>query len=212
MQNDWKLILKVVLGSALLMFAVIWGLTKVGGQTSGLKVDEAVLLSGARWIKENGDPKVTVVKFSDIQCPVCKVAEAETKEINEMQGVRVVVRHYPLPASLHKYALISAKAAEAGRVLGKGWEMMALLFEKQEEWSVSNKPEELFAQYAKSLGLDEKQFTETMNSSEVANFVQTDADVAASLRLTGTPTIFVNGEQVGSPFVVDKVKQLLSNQ
>lgn len=208
--NDWKLILKVVLGSSLLMFLVIWGLSKMASPTSTLKIDESVLLSGARFVKENGETKVTVVKFSDMECPVCKAAEAETKELFDMPGVKIVMRQFPLPASVHKNALISAKAVEAGRVMGKGWEMMDLIFEKQSEWSGSGKPEDLFVQYAKSLGLDDKKFMEAMNSSEVANFVQTDLDLATSLRLTGTPTIFVNGEQVGSPFVVDKVKQLLS--
>ncbi len=194
------------------MFLVIWGLSKMASPTSALKVEEQVLLNGARFVKENGETKVTVVKFSDMECPVCRAAEAETKELFNMPGVKIVMRQFPLPSSVHKYALISAKAVEAGRVMGKGWEMMDLVFEKQAEWSASSKPEELFVQYAKSLGLDDKKFIETMNSNEVANFVQTDLDLATSLRLTGTPTIFVNGEQVGSPFVVEKVKQLLGEK
>lgn len=201
--------MKVVGGSALLLLAVIFGLTKMAGTENTLKVDEKVLLEGARFIKENGEVKVTVVNFADIQCPVCKAAHAETKELFDKPGVRVVLRQFPLPATLHKYALISAKAVEAGRIMGKSWEMLDLMFEKQEEWSVASKPEELFGTYAKSLGLDEKIFLETMNSKEVSEFVNTDLALANSLRLSGTPTIFVNGEQVGAPFVVDKVKELL---
>ena len=48
-----------------------------------------------------------------------------------------------------------------------------------------------------------------MKSKEVADFVQADANLAANLQLSGTPTIFINGEQVGVPFVLDKVKELL---
>ncbi len=210
--NDWKLILKVTIGSAVLLLLIIWGLSKMSGPGGELKVDEKILTDGARFVKENGETKVTVVKFSDIQCPSCKAAEIATKELFDMPGVKIVMRHYPLPANVHKYALISAKAVEAGRVLGKGWEMMSLMFEKQEEWSGSSKPEDLFAGYAKSLGLDEKIFKEKLKSSEVSDFVSIDARLADSLRLSGTPTFFVNGEQVGSPFVVDKVKQLLEGK
>lgn len=212
MTNDWKLILKVVGGSVILLAIIIFGLSKMSGTGSALKVDEKVLEDGARFVKENGDTKVTVVNFSDIQCPSCKAAHEQTAELFNMPGVKNILRLFPLPASLHKYALISAKAVETARIMGKGWEMVNLMFDKQEEWSVVNNPEDTFAVYAKNLGLDEKIFREKLNSAEVAKNVQTDADLAASLQLSGTPTIFVNGEQVGAPFVVDKVKQLLSGK
>jgi len=114
----------------------------------------------ARFVKENGETKVTVVNFSDMQCPSCKAADIQTKELFNMPGVKIVTRLFPLPSSLHRYALISAKAAEAARVLGKGFEMVAVLYDKQEEWSAVSKPEDNFADYAKSLGLDEKTFRE----------------------------------------------------
>jgi protein-disulfide isomerase len=208
--DDWKLILKVVLGSTLLLLVVMWGLSRMASPESSLKIDEQVLLDGARFVKENGEIKVTVVNFSDMQCPVCKAADQQTKELFEMPGVRVVTRLFPLPPSVHRYALVSARAVEAARTLGKGWEMMNVLYEKQAEWSESNKPEASFGEYAASLGLDEKVFLEALASKEVADNVQKDADLAASLQLSGTPTFFVNGEQVGTPFVVDKVKELLN--
>lgn len=201
--------MKVVLGCTLLIFVVIFGLTKMASPDSTLKVDEKVLLEGARFVKENGETKVTVVNFSDMQCPSCKLADLQTRELFDKPGVRVVTRLFPLPANLHPYALISAKAVESARIMGKGWEMMTVLYDKQEEWSAVDKPENSFAEYIKSLGLDEKIFLEKLNSKEVADNVQTDANLAASLQLSGTPTFFINGEQVGAPFVVDKVKELL---
>ncbi len=210
--NDWKLILKVTIGCAILLLLIIFGLSKMAGPEGGLSVDEKTLLDGARFVKENGETKVTIVKFSDIQCPSCKAAEIETKELFNMPGVRIVMRHFPLPANVHKYALISAKAVETGRIMGKGWEMMDLMFEKQDEWSAAKNPEDLFAGYAKSLGLDEKVFAQKLKSGEVSDFVNVDARLANSLRLSGTPTFFVNGEQVGTTFVVEKVKQLLENK
>ncbi len=195
------------------VLAAIFGLTKMSsGTTTATSVDMQQLLEGARFVRENGDTKVTVVSFSDIQCPSCKAAKEALKDLETMPGVRTVMRQFPLPPNVHKYALISAKAVEAGRVMGKGWEMMDLMFDKQSEWSDIKNPEKKFVEYAKSLGLEEKKFEETMNSKEVAEMVQIDASLAARLQLSGTPTIFVNGEQVGVPFVMDKVKEILNKK
>ncbi len=216
--NDIKNTLLIIGGSIVVVFAVIFGLTRMSGTTSTpvTTVDQQQLVDGARFIKENplaspASAMVTVVSFSDIQCPACKAAKQSLKELETTPGVRYVVRHFPLPPNIHKYALISAKAVEAGRVMGKGWEMMELMFDKQSEWSGASKPEKMFVEYAKSLGLDEKKFEEAMNSNEVAVMVQTDASLADRLQLSGTPTIFVNGELVGAPFVIEKVKGLLAN-
>lgn len=201
--------MKVIIGSAILLFVVIFGLSRMASPESTLKVDEKVLMEGARFVKENGETKVTVVNFSDMQCPSCKAADLQTRELFNKSGVKIVTRLFPLPASLHRYALISAKAVETARIMGKGWEMMTMLYDKQEEWSAVDKPEEKFVEYVKSFGLDGKIFLEKINSKEVADNVQADASLAASLQLSGTPTFFVNGEQVGAPFVADKVKELL---
>ncbi len=209
MTSDWKLVITVVIGSVVLLLAVIFGLTKMAGTGNSLVVEESVLLNGARFVKENGETKVTVVNFSDMQCPSCKIADVQVREIFNMPGVKIVTRMFPLPPSLHPYALISAKAAEAARIMGKGFEMIGLLYEHQDEWSKVSKPEEKFVEYAKSLGLDEKTVREKLGSSEVANNVQIDASLANTLQLSGTPTFYVNGEQVGSPFVVSKVKEIL---
>ncbi len=208
--TDIKNTLLIIGGSVVLVIAAIFGLTKMSSNTtSATTVDQNVLLEGARFVRENGETKVTVVSFSDIQCPSCKVAKVALKDLDTMSGVKTVMRHFPLPANVHKYSVISAKAVEAGRVLGKGWEMMEVMFEKQDVWSESKNPELLFVEYAKSIGLDGTKFEATMKSKEVADFVQADANLAANLQLSGTPTIFINGEQVGVPFVLDKVKELL---
>ena len=205
--NDWKLILKVILGSALLLGVIIFGLSKMAGTGTTLTVDQNKLLEGAKMIKENGVTKVTIVNFSDMECPACKIAHEQLDGLNNTAGVKTVLRYYPL--SIHKYGLISAKAVEAARVLGKGWEMADLLFSKQDEWSIDPKIEDKLASYAISLGLDEKTFRDKLNSAEVGAAVQQDVNLGNSLQLSGTPTIYVNGEQVAADFVVAKVNELL---
>ncbi|OGD84090.1 hypothetical protein A2572_03100 [Candidatus Collierbacteria bacterium RIFOXYD1_FULL_40_9] len=210
--TDLKNTLLIIGGSIVVVLAVIFGLTRMSGTstTSITSVDQQQLVDGARFVRDNGETKVSVVTFADIQCPSCKAAKESLKELETMPGVKYVVRHFPLPPNIHKHSLISAKAVEAGRVMGKGWEMMNLMFDKQTEWSGINKPERQFVEYAKSLGLDELKFEEAMNSNEVAVLVQTDASLANRLQLSGTPTIFVNGELVGAPFVMEKVKGILA--
>lgn len=207
MINDWKLVLKVILGSVALMLVVIWGLSRMGTASTTLSTDSVQLLNGATLIKENGETKVTVVVFSDMECPACKRADELMNDLKDMNGVKIVFRHFPL--NIHKYSLVTAKAVEAARVMGKGWEMIDLLFDKQDEWSSDPKIENKLTEYAKELGLDEKIFIENLNSASVSAAVTLDLNLGNSLRLPGTPTIFVNGEQVSSDFVVAKVTELL---
>ncbi len=210
MTNDWKLVLKVILGSVALMMVVIFGLSKMGGTTTSLTTDISQLLNGATLIKENGETKVTVVNFSDMECPACKRAHELMNSLNSTPGVKMVFRHFPL--GIHKNAPITARAVETARVMGKGWEMIDLLFSKQDEWSTDSKIEDKLVEYAKTLGLDEKIFKDSLNSASVSAAVQQDINLGDSLKLSGTPTVYVNGEQVAADFVVAKVTELLKQQ
>lgn len=205
--NDWKLILKIVLGFSALMIVVIFGLTKMAGEGTTLTAEQNRLLEGAKLVKENGETKVTVVNFSDMECPACKRAHELTAGLSSLAGVKVVFRHFPL--SIHPYAPITATAVEAARQMGKGWEMIDLLYEKQNEWSAEAKIEDKLIEYAKSLNLDENEFKMRLESTESASVVKQDIDLGDSLQLSGTPTIYVNGEQVAADFVEAKVKELL---
>jgi len=209
MTSDWKLVLKVILGSVALMALVIFGLSKMGG-TTNLTADMTQLLNGATLVRENGETKVTVIVFSDMECPACKRADQLMKSIKETSGVKIVFRHFPL--SIHKNSQITARAVESARVMGKGWEMIDLLFDRQEEWSADSKIEVKLAGYAKELGLDEKVFLDNLQSASVSATVAFDLNLGNSLRLPGTPTIYVNGEQVSPDFVVAKVTEFINKQ
>lgn len=185
------------------------GLSKISSGGSGtIKASVDDLVNGARWIVTTGESKVTVVEFSDIQCPACKDAEPTSVELRKTAGVKFVYRHFPL-ITIHKNAWKGARAIEAARIMDKGWEMMALMFDKQTEWADSDRPEEMFAKYAKSLGLDEKVFDSKQKGDETDKLVGEDSSLGNRLQLSGTPTFFVNGEQVGRPYLLDKVKSLL---
>lgn len=208
MASDWKLVTNVILGSVLLVGLVIFGLSKMTSSGNVGFSDREILLEGAKLVKENGEIKVDVVVFSDMQCPACKMADELIEGLESMNGVRYVFRHYPLP-SIHKYAQISARAVEAAREMNKGFGMLDLLFDTRDEWSSEPKIEDKLVEYAKLLELDEKMFREKLSSSEVSNVVLADSNLGDSLRLSGTPTIIVNGEQISADFVMAKVSQLL---
>jgi protein-disulfide isomerase len=209
MTNDWKLVMKVILGSVFLVVIVIFGLSKMGGDTTKLSADQTLLTEGALFVKENQEVKVNVVIFSDMQCPACARAHELMGGARDIKGVRFVFRHYPL--SIHPNAPITARAVEAARLMGKGWEMVDLLFDKQGEWSASSKVDEKLLEYASGLGLNKEVFKEALSSASVSATVQKDLLLGDSLRLSGTPTVYVNGEQVAADFVVSKVNDLLKD-
>lgn len=207
--ENWKTILGVFGASLVLVVVMAVGLSKLsgdGGETIRVPVEQ--LTEGGRWEVTTGEPRVTVVEFSDIQCPACKAAEPISKELRTTAGVRFVYRHFPL-FTIHKNAWKGARALEGARLMGKGWEMMALMFDKQSEWSDLGNPDEKFIGYAKELGLDEAEFREKYTSKETDEAVGVDSALGNRLKLSGTPTFFVNGGQVAASFVLDKVKELL---
>lgn len=206
--ENWKTILLVFGGSVLLVVLMAVGLSKVSGGKGTVKVSTDELINGARWTVVTGEPKVTVVEFSDIQCPACKATEPISVKLRKTAGVKFVYRHFPL-ITVHKNAWKGARALEAARLLDKGWEMMEVMFDKQTEWSDLSNPEDTFTKYAVSLGLDEKTFNDKQTSEETDKFVGEDSSLGNRIRLSGTPTFFVNGEQVGSAYVLDKVNSLL---
>ena len=134
---------------------------------------------------------MTVVEFSDFQCPFCSRAVQPVKELESAFGsdVRVVWKHLPL--SLHPNAMPAAIAAEAARQQGKFWEMHDKLFANQQALS-----EAAYVQYAKELKLDLARFQATLKDPATRKRVDEDAAAAGAAGVTGTPTFVVNGEVV----------------
>jgi len=137
---------------------------------------------------------ITIVEFSDFQCPFCGAAHPElSRLLRELDGqVKLVFKHYPLGA--HARAVYAAHAAEAAARQGKFWEMHDLLFEHQRELEDAD-----LMRYAQMLGLDMERFTADLASPEVEQKVNDDRKEGEALKLEGTPTIFVNGRLLREP-------------
>jgi protein-disulfide isomerase len=131
---------------------------------------------------------VTIVEFSEFQCPFCARVLPTLKQVEDTyQGnVRIVWKHLPL--SIHKNAVGAALAAEAARKQGKFWEYHDRLFANQSRLG----PDDL-KQHAQDLQLDLKRFEADLLSVDEKKRIDADVAEAATLGIGGTPGIFING-------------------
>ncbi|PIR87086.1 MAG: hypothetical protein COU11_02550 [Candidatus Harrisonbacteria bacterium CG10_big_fil_rev_8_21_14_0_10_49_15] len=161
-------------------------------------------------VKGNRDAQLLLVEYSDFQCPACAFYAPIVEELADIYGDRIafVYRHFPL-MSIHPNARPAAWASEAAGQQGKFWEMHDLIFANQNKWATNPRAEDLFTEYAESLGLDTTQFTSDYESEAVRNKVATDINSGQRARITGTPTFFINGQQISNPRSLDTFKLLI---
>ena len=131
---------------------------------------------------------VTIVEFSDYQCPYCSRVEPTLRQVEERYGdrIRLVFRDFPLP--IHPQAPKAAEAAACANEQGKFWEMHGKLFATQANLQVPD-----LKQRAIELGLDAKRFDECLDSGRFESEWRQDLDQAQKYGITGTPAFFING-------------------
>ena len=147
----------------------------------------------------NPDAKVTVIEFSDFQCPYCRKHSLETQPVLDEKFVDTdqvywIFKHFPL--SIHPQAPAAGVAAECAADQGKFWEMHERLFNTIPEWSV-NEPNPIFAGLAGELGLDVDKFTTCLTEPAANERVQEDL-AAGTAFVRGTPTFIVLYDGQGS--------------
>jgi protein-disulfide isomerase len=188
--------------------AIFWGIRTQDSGSKNVNVevtDEDTYLG-------NKDAKVTLVEYSDFQCPACKAYEDIVKQLRESysgEDLRIVYRHFPL-RSRHPNADLAAQAAEAAGEEGKFWEMKDELFKNQAEWSQEKDPRGLFGAYAKSIGLDVAEFDEDLLSDDDSKErVEKDYQSGVALGVNSTPTFILNGVILKNPQNLDEFKKLI---
>ncbi len=137
------------------------------------------------------DAPVTVVVFSDFQCPFCTRAEATVAELERQYAgkLRVAYKNWPLP--MHKNAKLAAKAALAADEQGKFWAYHDALLANQRDLE---RP--ALERLARELGLRADRFAAALDSDRVEARVAADLAEAERLHVAGTPTFFINGRRV----------------
>ena len=138
------------------------------------------------------DAPVTMVEFSDFQCPYCARFFEQTfpqlKENYIKTGkVKLAFRHLPL--SFHQYAQKTAEASECANEQGKFWEYHDTVFNNQDQLS-----DTILSTWAGEIGLDVKKFDDCLESGKYKEKVQADSNDAGSYGVSGTPSFFINGK------------------
>jgi len=142
-------------------------------------------------VKGTAKALVTIVAFTDFECPSCARQHPVLDQIVNEFGdrVRLVVRDFPL--SQHANARKAAEAAEAAREQGKYWEYATVLFRNQSALGIDK-----LRQYATEVGLDRARFDASLDSGKFAEKVQRDLMDGHKLGVNGTPTLYINGKRI----------------
>ena len=171
----------------------------------------------------NMDAEITIIEFSDFQCPFCARFHVQTlptimDEYINKGTVKLVFRDFPIQ-SIHPNALPASVAAECANEQKKFKEMHDVLFEKQNEWSNQNIESVMntFSQYASDLGLEEKAFDSCLKNGKYIEEIQKDLDDGRTYGISGTPGFFIGNDQIGfielkgaQPF--ENFKKVIDNQ
>jgi len=181
---ETKIFLSIAVGTLLIIF----GAAFILGKNNNKPADKGVLVRNSSHFLGSESAKVTIVEFSDFECPACVAAQPTVKQIiaNYQDKIRFVYREFPLPN--HEFGLIAAKAAEAAGLQGKFWEMHDKLFEKSPALS-----KEQIITCAQEIGLDIDKFNQDFDSEIVSQIIAQDQADGNSAGLSATPTFFING-------------------
>lgn len=214
MQN-LKLLIGVIGGTLVLVLAIAFLFPS--GQTTEEQTlaDPAVTEADRRYVKvaettrteETENPEatesteteaelITIVEFSDLQCPACRAAEPLVERVvDENPGrVELVYRHFPLE-SIHENAKEAAVASEIVGEQGLFWEYITVLFENQDDWANESDPTAKLIEYAQEVGADTTDFESKLDDNAYIDLVEADIRDGYTLGVNATPTFFVDGEQ-----------------
>jgi len=154
-------------------------------------------------IKGNLNAPITIVEFSDFQCPFCARFHSTTLpqlEANYIDSgkVKFVYRDFPIQG-IHPNAVLAALASECADDQGMFWEYHDLVFENQKKWqSLSGRiVVDTFEQYALELGLSTSDFNTCVESAKYIDEVTKDYQDGVSYGVTGTPGFFVGNDELG---------------
>jgi protein-disulfide isomerase len=175
---------------------------------------EAPLLEPAIPLSLNGAPSVgpvnapiTLVEFSDFQCPYCAVAAPELHRVMRAfpQQIRLVFKEFPL--DIHPLAPLAAAAAVAADKQGKFWDMHDAMFARRHSLDRDG----LIAT-ARDLGLDMDKFTADLDSDKVKAVIAQDMREGDQVPIRGTPTLFINGQRYNGPLNLLALRSVLEQK
>lgn len=182
---------------------------------AGKYTETPVFASKNQEVLGNPEAKISIIEFSDFQCPYCKVFYEALKKITSdpayKDKVKVAFKHLPL--SFHPKANDASLAASCAGQQNKFWPMYDLLYTKQEDWQAAT-DNNLFKGYASQLKLDATKFNTCLDKAETQADIEVDKELAKQYSISGTPAFFINDEFVSGAMKYEdlkaKIDQLLA--
>jgi protein-disulfide isomerase len=141
-----------------------------------------------------GSGNVTIVEFSDYECPACGALEPVVKRITSEYAGKVKLVYMDYPLGIHPFAQKAAEASECAADQGKFWEYHDKLFENQQALGSAD-----LKGYAEQLGLDMTKFNTCLDTGAKKAEVAADYEEGGRAGVPGTPTFFVNGKKLVGP-------------
>ena len=148
-------------------------------------------------VKGNDNAPVKITEYVDFQCPSCAEGAKYLKEIMDKYPgkIRLEVKYYPL-ILVHRHALLSAYYAECAARQGRFWSFYDYFFEHQAEWSNLTDAKPFFDRFARKLGLNLAGLETCLQDENVYETVRKSKDEGKLLKVSSTPTYFINGSMV----------------
>lgn len=166
-------------------------------------------------IKGSATAKVTILEYSDFQCPFCaQYATTTFLQIDEryIKTGKVKYIFRPLALSIHRQAQKATEAAECAGDQGKYWEFHDVLYAKQSQWSEKGGAVEIFKGYAKTLGLDEATFAQCLDGGKYVNVPNENSADASRAGITGTPTFFINNIVLPGAYPLNEFVKVIESE
>jgi protein-disulfide isomerase len=222
----YSILVVLAFAAGILVGYATWGRTPAGSGTtaaappSGPLAEAPVATAQPQYVRYKvptegfpslgpADAPITIVEFSDFQCPFCGRFYQDTYQplLDAYPGkIRFVYRHLPL-TSIHPNAMPAAEASMCANEQGKFWEFHNAMFADQ-----TSLGPDFYVQIAQNLGLDMTAFQDCLANDKYSAEIQKDSDFALNLGVNSTPTFFINGLAVVGAQPLDVFKQVIDKE
>jgi len=166
-----------------------------------VKVSEA-----GRPARGKANAPVTIIEFSDYECPFCKRASTTVAQVLKTYGDQVRLVHRDFPLDFHRTARPAAEAATCANDQGKFWEYQDKL------WESENLSDDKLKGLAKDVGLDEKKFDECLQKKPHSANIDKDMADGQDAGVSGTPAFFINGRMISGAQPFEKFKEIIDDE
>jgi len=189
---------------------IVWGMIAASNKAEkeSALLPTADKITSEDWSRGNASSSVSIVEYSDFQCPACAAFYPLVEEVSAKLGTQFhfAYRHFPL--TQHLNAVPAAQAAEAAGRQGKFWEMYSEIFTQQENWATSTDAKTYFDGYAKKIGLDMEKFNADYDLPEIKAKIEDSIKGGIKAGVNSTPSFFLNGKKV-NPQSYEQFKKLI---